>query len=74
MILLKVICETKEKKELKREEFHKALVGSPAYKNSEIAVCDEDETSFLLIIGNNNSDNLYLKTNANRLSRIKKEK
>lgn len=41
-----------------KEKFHKALVGSPGYVNSEIAICDEDEESFLLIVGNKNDDDI----------------
>ena len=43
-----------------REEFHSALVGSPAYVNSEIAICTEnhDGNEFNLVIGNNNSNDI----------------
>lgn len=58
MIIFKVNCKEQEKMFEKREEFHNALVGSPAYINSEIAICDndEDKTSFFLIVGNDNND------------------
>lgn len=43
-----------------REEFHKALVDSPAYINSEIAICTENpdnSNEFNLVIGDcNNND------------------
>lgn len=38
------------------EKFHEALVGSPAYINSEIAICEEQE-GFVLIVGNENDNN-----------------
>lgn len=37
---------------------HEALKGSPAYINSEIAICDNDDTSFYLVVGNNNDRDL----------------
>ena len=42
-----------------REEFHKALICSPAYEGSEIAICTEnpDGDEFNLVIGEcNNND------------------
>lgn len=38
------------------EKLHKALVGSPAYINSEIAICEEQE-GFVLVVGNENENN-----------------
>lgn len=60
MIVLIVKSKDRETMFQKREEFHNALVGSLAYMESEIAICDmqEDETSFLLIIGNNNDNDI----------------
>lgn len=72
MIVMKVNCRTQERMIKKREEFHKALIGSPAYVDSEIAVCDEDDTSFLLIVGKNNDNDVYYNINADRLT-ISKE-
>ncbi len=48
-----------------KEDIHKALVGSPAYVNSEIAICDGDDpsSSFCLIVGNdqeNPDDNVTI--------------
>lgn len=39
-----------------KERLHNALVGSPAYINSEIAICDVDEKTFILAVGNCNDD------------------
>lgn len=72
MIVFKINCYTQEKMIKKREEFHEALIGSPAYQDSEIAVCDEDDTSFLLIIGKNNENNIKYNISVNRLT-ISKE-
>ena len=41
-IVFKIKCSTPEEREKVQERFHKALIGSPAYINSEIAVCDEN--------------------------------
>lgn len=60
MIVLIINNKDKETMIQKREEFHNALVGSPAYMESEIAICNmqEDETSFMIIIGNNNDNDI----------------
>ena len=43
-------------------KMHNALVGSPAYINSEIILCENpnDPTEFSLIVGENNANNLLL--------------
>lgn len=53
MVILIIKNKDQETMFRKREEFHNALVGSPAYKRSEIAICEteNDKTSFMLIIG-----------------------
>ena len=47
-----------------KEKLHNALVGSPAYINSEIAICDGDtNNTFALVVGNNSeneSDNVTI--------------
>jgi hypothetical protein len=60
MIALIIKSKDHETMIQKRNEFHEALVGSPAYKKSEIAICEmkEDETSFMLVVGNNNINNI----------------
>lgn len=45
------------------EECHDALVGSPAYKESEIAIVEDRELSlngFQLVVGNENKQNLII--------------
>lgn len=54
MIDLIIKGKDKENTFLVKEKFHNALAGSPAYKNSEIAICDEEDTSFHLVIGDRN--------------------
>lgn len=73
MIVLEVKCIDHDSMIKKREEFHKALVGSPGYIDSEIAVCDESDNSFVLIVGKNNEDNIHYIVTANRLMKPKKE-
>ena len=41
-------------------KFHEALVGSPAYVNSEIAICETGEDEFTLVIGNDNDNDLTI--------------
>lgn len=50
-------CNTQEEMFEKKEAIHDALVGSPAYINSEIAVCDVDDITFTLVIGELNDNN-----------------
>lgn len=45
------------------ERIHKALVGSPAYINSEIAIC-EDQEGFTLVVGKENDDNCLIEVDA----------
>ena len=41
-----------------KEKCHKALKGSPGYINSEIAIVDDDDDSFMLVIGECNDNDL----------------
>ena len=41
-IVFKIKCSTPEEREKVQERFHKALIGSPAYINPDIAICDEN--------------------------------
>lgn len=54
--MIDLIIKGKDKEDtfLMKEAFHNALAGSPAYKSSEIAICDEEDTSFHLVIGDKN--------------------
>ena len=42
------------------EQLHEALVGSPAYINSEIAIVEGDNDDFYLCVGNGNGHNCYV--------------
>lgn len=58
MICIKRVFETREQALKVKTQYHEALVGSPAYVNSEIAIVDGDHpTEFYLVVGNaNNAD------------------
>jgi hypothetical protein len=60
MIILIIKSKDHETMIQKREEFHRALIGTPAYKRSEIVICETegDKTSFMLIIGNGGNDSI----------------
>ncbi len=66
MISFKVNVEDKKNVDAVKEGFHNALVGSPAYINSEIAICDGgEECDFFLVVGNNNDNDLAVDLNIN---------
>ena len=46
----------------RQTKMHNALVGSPAYINSEIILCEnpKDPTEFSLIVGENNDSNIQM--------------
>ena len=44
-IVFKIKCSTHEEREKVQERFHNALIGSPAYISSEIAICDGDAST-----------------------------
>ena len=50
--------ETKEDRDREMTAYCMALVGSPAYVSSEIAVCEEGEFGFVLVVGWNNDNDL----------------
>lgn len=54
MIVINFKSDSKENMINERETLHNALVGSPAYISSEIALFEVDDTTIRLIIGNNN--------------------
>ena len=58
MISLVIKSKDKESMVSIKEKFHNALVGSPAYIESEIAICDRDDNSFYLAIGNDNDNDI----------------
>lgn len=60
-----------------KEQLHRALVGSPAYKESEIAICDGDnpKNEFYLMVGNEcevPSDNCSIGINFDSMPVIEK--
>ena len=72
MISIKVNCNDSEKMIQVREKFHKALVGSPEYVDSSIAICDDDkdDTVFYLALGNLNENNIQIEVDSNDLEII----
>ena len=52
MLAIYIDCHTPERMEQEREKIHESLVGSPAYVESEIAVCEENQSVFILVVGN----------------------
>ena len=54
--MIDLIIKGKDKEEtfVMKEKMQNALAGSPGYIDSEIAICDETETSFHLVIGDRN--------------------
>ena len=67
--MINLIIESDNEKELLeiKEQFHKALTGSPAYVESEIAICDRDNKSFYLIMGKDNDNDIIKKINTNNI-------
>lgn len=70
-VAINIKCESEEKMYELREKIHEALVGSPAYINSEIAICDLQDDAFTLIVGNYNKEhedrNIELDVHSNNL-------
>lgn len=60
--MVKIIfnCETKEEMVKQRELVHHGLVGSQSYVDSEIVVYDIDETTFGMIVGDLNKNNIQI--------------
>ena len=57
MITFKFDFTSNETANAFKERFHESLVGSPAYINSEIAICDGDyDDEFYLVVDNDNKD------------------
>ena len=55
-VAINIKCESVEKMHELREKMHLGLKGSPAYINSEIAICDLQDDAFTLIVGNYNEE------------------
>ena len=59
MIKITVKCNDEAERDELRDKFCSALVGSPAYVDSEIAVCDGDDSDeFILAVGECNSNDI----------------
>lgn len=60
MIILNIVCVNNAERDEIRDEFCEALVGSPAFINSEIMVSDDPKKDnvFSLILGENNGRNI----------------
>ena len=58
MIEIKIKCNDEEERDELRDRLCEALVGSPAYVDSEIAICDEGDDGFILVVGNPNAKNV----------------
>ena len=58
MIEIKIKCNDEQERDELRDKFCEALVGSPAYVESEIAVCDDGDDGFILAVGNDNSHDI----------------
>lgn len=56
--VLNIKCTSNEEMLKLREKVHLGLRGSPAYRNSEIMVCDLQDDAFTLIVGNNNDNDV----------------
>jgi hypothetical protein len=69
MISLKIKCEDADSMAKLRDKFCSALCGSPAFVESEIAVCDciEDESCFFLAVGNDNDCDLDLEIDSTNI-------
>ena len=66
MISIKIKCESFNEMANLRDEFCSALAGSPAFVESEIAVCEDhnDEKVFYLAVGNCNNHDLSTEINS----------
>lgn len=67
MIVFKIHCPHKKVTNEWRDKFCEALVGSPAFINSEIAVCDDNEYNFVLIVGESNDHDMTFDINESNL-------
>ena len=63
MVSINIKCKSSEEMHELRDKFCLALMGSPAFIDSEIAVCDLQDDAFTLIVGNSNDNNIDLDVN-----------
>lgn len=57
-VVFNIKCKSEEETIELRSKIHLGLKGSPAYKYSELAVCDLQDDAFTLIVGNNNDHDI----------------
>lgn len=57
-VAINIKCTSPEEMVKLREKMHLGLQGSPAYINSEIAICDLQDDAFTMIVGNCNTNNV----------------
>lgn len=55
-VRIKFTHEDNESMKTRLNEVHNALKGSPAYKENEIALCEMNETEFVLVVGEDNGN------------------
>lgn len=67
MITINIKCNSVEEMKDLRGRMHEALVGSTAYKESEIAICDLQDDAFTLIVGNSNENNVEYDLHSSQL-------
>ena len=63
MLSINIKCKSPEEMHELRDKFYLALMGSPAFIDNEIAICDLQDDAFTLIIGNSNDNNIDLDVN-----------
>lgn len=66
MIVFNIKCKQDEAAFL-RDRMCEALVGSPAFVNSEIGVCDVSPSEFCLVIGHSNDSDITFDVNESDL-------
>lgn len=63
-VIFNIKCKNENEMFKVREDVHDGLCGSPAYINSEIAVCDLQDDAFTLIVGCSNEHDVEYDINA----------
>lgn len=66
-VSINIKCSSVKEMEELREKFHNGLKGSPAYINSEIAICDLQDDAFTIIIGNCNDHDIDMDVHSKNL-------
>lgn len=67
MVSINIKCSSPEEMHELRDKFCLSLMGSPAFIDNEIAVCDLQDDAFTLIVGNSNDNNIDLDVNSRYL-------